>query len=225
MGVNKMRKTILIFTLIGILGFVSACTDVKSGITNGKSSINNVGKNSNENKIENGSKDKQLREKNKKIEVKVEGQTEFCDAKLMYSDDKKYSLYVLNNFTFSAEEPNKDIIFSNFDGEFFVRIEELDGNVDISQLKKTFTNSYSGNSNVTEREPTTVFADKFKDSKLWLHVDILKPDKVNVQTSINYLVKEYNGKIYSFTFHFPLKEAAEGVTPSLWAMVSTMEVE
>lgn len=165
------------------------------------------------------------RETSKKIEVKVEGNTEYRIANLQYSDDRKYSLYVLDDFTFSAEEPNKDIIFSKTDGEFFVRIEKLGEKANIDLLKENFINAYKSMGTVNERDPATIFAEKFKDSKLWLQVDIAKSDSIKTQTTINYLVKSYGNNNYAFVFHFPLKEAMEGITPALWAMVSTMEVE
>lgn len=224
-----MKKIILICTLIVTLGLIGGCTkinsnDLETPIGESKPRISNEINDNQTN--ENDINDNQTkRESNKKIEVKVEGDVELRDAELIYSDDKKYSLYVLNNYTFSPEEPNKDVILSNFDGDFFVRIEKLDSTANIEKLKEDFSNAYKTMGNVISREPATVFADKFKDSKLWLHVDIPQSETIMTQTTINYLVKDFEGELYSFTFHMPLKEASEGITPSLWAMVSTMEIE
>ena len=218
-----MKKQILILLLISILVFTTGCHAIITDVEKGENNVDEV--NPTVNPVDKDQNEKTEREPNKKIEVKVEGDTELRDAKLMYSDDNSYSLYVLENFTFSSEELNKHILFSNYDEEFFVKIEKLDSNADIDELKESFTNAYSGKGSVITRDPATIFTDEFKDSKLWLHVSILKSDKVNVLTSINYLIKEYNGKLYSFTLNFPTKEAAEGITPSLWSMLTTMEVE
>lgn len=163
------------------------------------------------------------REKNKKIEVKVEGEKEMRDAQLKVSDSLGYSFYLLNNFEFSAEEPGKDIIMSKYDGDFYVRLEKLDEKTNLEAYKKSLMNGYKDMGKVIEREPATIFTEKFRDSKFWFSVDIPKSQNIKTQTTVNHLVKDFGGNLYAFTFHFPLKEAAEGITPSLWAMVSTIE--
>lgn len=170
----------------------------------------------------NGKKEPIIREENKKIEVKVEGQSEMREAKLTFSQELGYSFYLLDNFKYSPEEPGKDIIFSKYDGDFFVRIEKLDAKSDVTLIKEIIKKAYSNMGTVTDNNPKTLFLDKFKDSKVYIHVSIPKSKFVKTQTSVNYIVKEFGGDLYAFTFHFPLKEAAEGITPSIWAMVSTI---
>ncbi len=226
-GEMKLRKIILLGIIVITFTVFGGCVNTNSNFTNDKKDTEKLKVEESKQKENENNKqqEKVKREKGKKIEVKVEGELELRDAELAYNDNKDYSLYVLVNYTFAAEEPNKDIIFSNFDGDFFVRIEKLGEKANIDELNQSFTKAYSSMGNVIIREPSTVFADKFKDSKLWLHVDIPKSDNIKTQTSINYLLKDFNGVIYAFTFHMPLKEAMEGITPSLWAMVSTIEVE
>ncbi len=264
-----------------------------------------------------------------KIPVYVEGTIEYRDARLFYSADMSYSLYVLNYFTYASEEPGRDVVMANYDGEFFVRIEKLGRQTDnaeasenskssevpaasagsdapapqvssaasespgaaevtdttevsagtevsdatevsvsdatevsggtevseatggsggseiftgsevfegsevsenpvsdefnINEFKANLTKAYAGMGNVIERDPSTVFDEKFRDSEFWLHVDVLQDDGVNVRTTINYLVRVIGGTYYGFFFHMPAKEAAEGLTPSMWAIVATME--
>jgi len=156
------------------------------------------------------------------IPVHVEGEVEYRQAKLHYSDDMSYSLYVLDYFTYSAEEPGKDIVMSNYDGEYFVRIERLAPDINIDEFKNGLKKAYGEMGNVIERNPAELYFEEFRDAKFWLHVDVLN-ENGSVKTSLQYLMKEIGGNRYGFFFHMPAKEASEGLTPSMWAIVLTMK--
>ncbi len=161
----------------------------------------------------------------KKIEVLVEGEREMREATLAESKYLGYRIYVLKGYSLESEEPGKDIIISNYDGDFFARIEKLDGKINIDEYKNQQKAGFAQTGKVTERDPATVFHEKFRDAKFWLLIESGYSDNSSKKNSINYLVKEFNGQLFAITFHMPLKEAAEGITPSLWAIVSTMEAQ
>jgi hypothetical protein len=69
------------------------------------------------------------------IPVFVEGQTEYREARL-YRSEQGYYIYVLDNFTFTGEEPGSDLVFSNFDNSFDARIQMLPLNVNIDEIRK-----------------------------------------------------------------------------------------
>lgn len=165
------------------------------------------------------------RAKQGKIKVYVEGLFEARDATLVRSEQMGYSLYVLEGFQFAAEEPGNDVVFSEYDPEFFVRIQQLAPDTDLAQLETSQTQAYASMGKVKKIDPQTLFLEEFRDAKLCLHVDILKQGFPNVETSLNYVVKDVEGTLYAFFFHLPLKEASEGITPSLWAMAATLENE
>lgn len=165
------------------------------------------------------------KELNKKIEVLVEGNKEMRDAVLAESEELGFQIYVLKNFSLESEEPGKDIILSEFDGEFFARIEKLDGKINLNEYKNRLKSALAQTGKVTEIDPATLSHEKFRDSKFCLLIDSGYESTTGKKTSIYYLVKEFDGQLFMITFHMPLKEAAEGITPSLWAMVSTLEVK
>lgn len=165
------------------------------------------------------------KELNKKIEVLVEGNKEMRDAVLAESEELGFQIYVLKNFSLESEEPGKDIILSEFDGEFFARIEKLDGKTNLNEYKNQLKSALAQTGKVTEIDPATLSHEKFRDSKFCLLMESGYEDDNSKKTSVNYLVKDFGGQLFMITFHMPLKEAAEGISPSLWAMISTLEVK
>lgn len=155
----------------------------------------------------------------KKIPVFVEGITEMREAKLQ-SGSFNYDMYVLNNFSLEAEEPSKDVILSNYDSSFYVRIEPLDNHVNVEEYKQQLKENLQGI--VHELDPNEIFDEFFHDADIYLLQEV---KDANVNVSVTHLVKEYNNKKFKFTIHIPSKEAAEGIGPSLWAMLKTMEVK
>lgn len=180
---------------------------------------------SKENETTENEKVQPKKELSKKIEVLVEGEKEMRDATLAESKYLGFEVYVLDGFSLESEEPGKDIIMSKFDGEFFARIEKLDGKINVEEYKNAQKAGFEQTGKVTERDPKTLFHEVFRDSEFCLLTEVGYEDNSSKKTSINYLVKEFNGQLFAITFHMPLKEAAEGITPSLWAMVSTLEVK
>lgn len=159
----------------------------------------------------------------KKIEVVVEGEKELRPANLAKSRTLDYEIYVLDGYSLEAEEPGKDVILSKFDGEFFVRIEKLSEKTNIAQYQSQQKAGFSQVGKVTDIEPATLSHKGFQDAKFCFLTEAGEVKNGQTKTSIIYLVKEFNGKLFDISLYMPLKEAAEGITPSLWAMLSTME--
>lgn len=163
-----------------------------------------------------------IKEKTKEIEVYVEGQTELRQATLTRSNESGYEFYLLENFAFTSEEPGKDVIYSKYDDSFFVRVEKLDKATDLDKFKTQQITAYKSIGKVTEISPSTLFLKGFQDANFYFITE--SKDAKGLNTSIKYIVKTFDGEKFAFTFFMPLKEAAEGITPSLWAMVNTLEV-
>lgn len=60
------------------------------------------------------------------------GQSVSEKATLTSSNNQGYNVYLLDGFTFSAEEPKKDVITSKQNSDSFMRIEMLDENADMA---------------------------------------------------------------------------------------------
>lgn len=152
------------------------------------------------------------------IEVFVEGETEMRPSILSMSENG-YAVYVLEEFTFEAEEPNKDIIHSNFDLEYFVRIEKLDEEANTEEMKKNIMSAHEGNKHIGVHDvpPTDLFIEEFHKADFHILVQ-------DFQTKLDtiYIVSDMHGEKFQFTFFMPHKEAAEGLAPSLWAIARTV---
>lgn len=171
--------------------------------------------------VEKNSKPVSVKEKNKTIEVFVEGSKEMRQAVLTRSNQSGYEFYLLENYGFTAEEPGKDMIYSKYDDSFFVRIEKLDNATDLNKYKTQQMESFKSAGQVTEIEPSTLFHKSFQDANFCFITEA--EDSKGLKTSILYVVKTFGNEKFAFTFHMPLKEAAEGITPSFWAMLATLE--
>ncbi|WP_456277535.1 hypothetical protein [Bacillus sp. AK128] len=162
-----------------------------------------------------GSEETTTVETKQKIEVLVEGSAELRDATLTNSEFG-YSLYVLEDYTFSQEGPKKDTVTMNTDPSFLASIEVLGKDVDYEELKESMLVSLKGK-NVIEEKPEAHFLETFRNAKFYL----IAQDADS--TSIMYIAKEIEGQGFLFTVELPLKEAGEGAGPSLWAILSTIE--
>lgn|GEM_PF-3577255 len=151
----------------------------------------------------------------KEIELIVEGQPEVRKGTLAHGN-LGYYLYTLPNFELVSEEPNKDLLFFTNDPEFFVRIEALDSATDLAQVKENATEELKLVGNVVEMKGQEIGEEFFRTAEFFLHAS-------NAQLSKNIVVLSIEGSLYKFTMNMPNKEAAEGVTPSYFAMLKTMK--
>ncbi|RSK27894.1 hypothetical protein EJF36_13960 [Bacillus sp. HMF5848] len=161
----------------------------------------------------------QNREKTKRLEVFVEGITDLREATLYESTQLNYSMYVLDQFSLESEEPGKDILISEYDGDFFVRIETLGNNPNIDAIK---TNIKQSDGTVLELDPTSNLDPYFHKAKL--HMLVNTKDANNIHMSAVHVVQNIDDVTFRFTLFIPGKEAAEGIEPSFWAMLKTIQV-
>jgi hypothetical protein len=152
----------------------------------------------------------------KEIEVFVEGEMEMRNAFLAKSN-LGYSIYVLDGFSLESSEPGKDIVQFKADSSFSAYIEPLDENVNYDELKENLLTIIE-DADMIEENPETIYLENFRDAKFYL-IGQFSDHK----TTILYLAKEIEGQGYMFMIHMPHKEAAEGVGPSMWAMLSTIK--
>ncbi|AKO94662.1 hypothetical protein BEH_22735 [Priestia filamentosa] len=68
----------------------------------------------------------------KTLTYESNGQSVSEKATLTSSNNQGYNVYLLDGFTFSAEEPKKDVITSKQNSDSFMRIEMLDENADMA---------------------------------------------------------------------------------------------
>jgi hypothetical protein len=62
-------------------------------------------------------------------------------AKLTESDEMDYSIYVLDGYQLTSEEPNKDVLYWKEDEQVFMRIETFGSDTDYTMLTEQMTSS------------------------------------------------------------------------------------
>ncbi len=151
----------------------------------------------------------------KEIEVKGEA-PEMKTAKLQQSD-LGYYMYVLDGYSLEAEEPNKDVLLSQKDDEFFVRIEPMPAGANVEDIKKNAKMGLETVGEVQEYPASEIHDEYFKDAAYYM---VAEDDNVNVTA----LAKEIDGQLFKFTVFTPEKETAEAITPGFWAMMRNIVV-
>ncbi|MET3504134.1 hypothetical protein [Halalkalibacter oceani] len=148
----------------------------------------------------------------KEIPVTVEGETEMREAQF-HRSAIGYSIYILQDFMLESEEPNRDVILSNYDDSFFTRVINHGSGADAQEIKQMITEHAEGE--IVEGEDVPL-----ADIEYTVKEEITNEDGVTV---IVHTAKEYNGQLIGFTLFLPQKEAAEGISPAMWAMLDTIE--
>jgi LysM repeat protein len=150
----------------------------------------------------------------KRIPVIVEGQTEYREATL-HRSEQKYFIYVLNNYTFTGEEPGRDVLFFNSDDRFFTRIERLPSNANLTQLRESAMTELRLIGTPEELKGQQIPDAFFRDAAFFLRA-------ASSSTSKNIIVIKIRDVYFRFTMFIPNTEAAEGVVPSFYAMLKTI---
>lgn len=152
----------------------------------------------------------------KNIPVTVEGTTEYRQARLQRSE-QGYYIYVLNNFEFTGEEPRSDLLYFAFDDRFDVRIERISPDANIEQLRENALTELRLIGTPHEMKGEEIFDPFFRNARFFLHAS-------STTVSKNIIVMEIDGSLFRFTMNLPHTEAAEGVVPSLYAMLKTIGI-
>lgn len=150
----------------------------------------------------------------RELEVTVEGRTELRTATLFQSP-QGYAIHVLPQLVMTPEEPCCDIAYARVDGDFFMRIERIDPDIDAGTLRDNMALALSA---VGEPEPMAA-------DQLPLHrtggIELAGHARGH-GVSMTILVARIDGGRYRVTFHLPHREPAEGIGPSLWAMLASL---
>ncbi|WHY98964.1 hypothetical protein [Peribacillus simplex] len=84
----------------------------------------------------NNRSDNKVRLMEQNLQYTINGEAEEKTAFLKKSDNQPFSLYVLQQFRLSAEEPGKDIVFLTEDDSIYMRIELLKEDVNWDEVEK-----------------------------------------------------------------------------------------
>ncbi|WHY58032.1 hypothetical protein [Peribacillus simplex] len=84
----------------------------------------------------NNRSDNKVRLMEQNLRYTINGEAKEKTAFLKKSDNQPFSLYVLQQFRLSAEEPGKDIVFLTEDDSIYMRIELLKADVNWDEVEK-----------------------------------------------------------------------------------------
>lgn len=129
----------------------------------------------------------------------------------------KVKVTVEHGFTFDAEEPRRFIVQYKENGSYFSRIEVLDSNASLIDVKQNSIEYLKGNK-IMEHQTNNINYPFYKDAKFFLHGS-------NSKTQTNIVVKEIDGKLIRFTIHYLNKEESEGITPHMIDILHTTKVK
>lgn len=150
----------------------------------------------------------------KQLPVSVEGTIEYRLAQL-YRSDQSYNIYVLDNYKFTAEEPGSDVLFSTLEDAFFVRIQRLPLDADLSNFRQTMSLSLS-----SIGDPRELTGTEFSDT--FFHTSKLILSASNDHITVYSILKEIEGVLFRFTMFFPHSEAEAGIIPGFYTMMITI---
>lgn len=122
-----------------------------------------------------------------------------------------------SGFTFAAEEPRKFILQYNKDASYFARVEILDANANIKDVKRNSMDYLKGNK-ISEYETGHSYHPFYRDAAFFLHGS-------NSKTQTNIIVKEMDGKLVRFTIHYLNKEESEGIVPTMIDILHTTKLK
>jgi hypothetical protein len=149
------------------------------------------------------------------LPVTVEGQTEQRLARL-FESPQGYAIYVLEHITMTQEEPCCDLAFAQVDGEYFMRIERIPADADLATLREDAVLALSGVGEAQEIPPGHAYAANFQAAELHLVAE-------SREVVMEILVGQVGDGRYRVTLHLPLREPSEGIVPTLWAMLGSLQ--
>ncbi|WP_052737920.1 LysM peptidoglycan-binding domain-containing protein [Bacillus sp. SA1-12] len=123
---------------------------------------------------------------------------------------------VKNDFTFHAEEPRRFIVQYTKNDAYFSRIEVLNANANVNEVKKN-SKAYLKGNEITDFSTDRIAHPFYKNAEFFLHGS-------NTKTQTNIVVKEVDGKLIRFTIHYLNKEESEGIMPHMIDILKTVKV-
>jgi hypothetical protein len=156
--------------------------------------------------------------RSRELEVTVEGQTELRPATL-FTSPQGYAIYVLPQLVMTQEEPCCDLAYAKVDDGFFMRIERIDAAADIATLRGDMELGLSSVGAATVVAPGEIATPGFGAGSGTAELFMRARGE---GVSLLMLVARIDGGRYRVTMHLPHREAAEGIEPSLWAMLGSL---
>lgn len=142
-----------------------------------------------------------------------EGMPQSESAKL-WNSPQGYSLYALNQYTASAEEPGKDVLMFSKNSALMMRVEMLSANADINQAIATAKVQLQAVGNPQQEPASTLQDDFLKTASAYFHAS-------NGTVTETIVLIKLDGVLFQFTLSAP--KEAESLTP-FYAMMKTIQV-
>ncbi|PMC40695.1 hypothetical protein CJ195_02985 [Bacillus sp. UMB0899] len=118
--------------------------------------------------------------------------------------------------TFAAEEPRRFILSYDNNGNYFSRIEVLDANANINEIKEN-SRAYLKGYTITEHPTKTSSHPFYRNAEFFLQ-------GTSSKTQVNIVMKKVDGVWVRITIHYLNKEESEGITPKMIEALQTIKV-
>lgn len=149
------------------------------------------------------------------LTVTVEGQVESRIGRLFQSP-LGYAIYVLPQVEMTQEEPCCDLAFARVDDGYFMRIERITPEADTAMLRENARLSLSGVGEARDLPSGHAALSNFDATDLHMVAG-------NDEVAMEVLVGSVGDGRYRITLHLPLREASEGIVPTLRAMLGSLQ--
>ncbi|MGD6965798.1 hypothetical protein ACQCVP_05170 [Rossellomorea vietnamensis] len=121
-----------------------------------------------------------------------------------------------SGYTFTSEEPRTYILQSKTKENYFARVEVLDSQTDIKNVRMNAGEQLAALGSVTELRTQNPLP--FYEKAHFF----LRAQNTKVQTAIG--VKSVDGKILKFTIHYPNEEESEAVYPAMLKILQEITI-
>lgn len=121
-----------------------------------------------------------------------------------------------NGYSFGLEEPGRYVLKYKEDGEYFTRVEVIDEKTTIEDLKLN-AKEYLKSTGKAIDIPVENLHPFYDEANFHMHAS-------NEKSSVNLVVKEVDGHLVRFTFHFPNKESSEGIVPPMLEIMESIKL-
>lgn len=132
------------------------------------------------------------------------------------ANDIKLTVSPKSGFTFDAEEPRRFIVSYKKNDSYFSRIEVLDSNANISEVKEN-SKAYLKDYTIAEHPTKTSSHPFYRDAEFFLH-------GTSSKTQVNIVMKKVDGVWVRITIHYLNKEESEFITPKMIEALQTIKV-
>ena len=152
------------------------------------------------------------------ITMTLEGMQEERQGYLNKSENG-FGIYLIQGYYMdeSDDEADKTDVVMDYDKEIYAEVTVLKEDTDLDDRVQEIKNNLQGFGEIIDLDPKDHFDPYFQDAQKYIVASS------TTEGSIIILMKRTQGHLLQYEMRMPMKEAAEGAGPALWAMLKTIQ--